>query len=331
MVGLVRQRELGSGGPAVGAVGFGAMSLSGVYGEADDMESIATLRAALDLGVTLIDTADGYGAGHNETLVGRSLRGRRDEAVVCTKFGFVDPYGGEPRVDGSPGHARRSIDASLARLGVDHIDLWYLHRVDPRVPIEETVGAMAEQVGLGKVRHLGLSEASAATIRRAHAVHPIAAVQSEYALWTRDVEAEVLPTLAELGIALVAFSPLGRGLLAGGLTPQTSFGESDLRRVIPRFEGERLERNLDLAVRLRRIATVRGAEPAQIALAWLLAKHERIIPIPGTRRRAHLEANAAAAEIDLTSSEIALLDEIGDPATVAGDRYPAEYMRLIDD
>lgn len=306
------------------------MSLSGVYGAADDAESIATLHAALDLGVTLIDTADVYGAGHNEGLVGRAIRERRNEAVLCTKFGFVDPYGGEPRVNGSPEHARRSIDGSLARLGVDHVDLWYLHRVDPRVQIEETVGAMAEQVGLGKVRHLGLSEASAATIRRAHAVHPIAAVQSEYALWTRDVEAEVLPTLSELGIALVAFSPLGRGLLAGGLSPQTSFGEADLRRVIPRFEGERLERNLDLAVRLRQIATIRGAEPAQIALAWLLAKHERIIPIPGTRRRVHLEANAAAAKIDLTDGEIALLDEIGDPAAVSGDRYPAEYMRLVD-
>ena len=326
----VRQRELGSGGPEVGAVGFGAMSLSGVYGDADDAESVATLHAALDLGATLIDTADVYGGGHNEQLVGRALRGRRDDAVLGTKFGFVDPFGGEPRVNGSPEHARRSIDASLQRLGVDHVDLWYLHRVDPRVPIEETVGAMAEQVGLGKVRHLGLSEASAATIRRAHSVHPIAAVQSEYALWTRDVEAEVLPVLDELGIALVAFSPLGRGLLAGGLTKETSFGAEDLRRIIPRFEGERLQRNLDLAVQIRRIATSRGAEPAQIALAWLLAKHERIIPIPGTRRRAHLEANVAATEIDLTHSELALLDEIGDPAAVAGDRYPPKYLRLVD-
>jgi aryl-alcohol dehydrogenase-like predicted oxidoreductase len=327
----MRQRELGLGGPIVGAVGFGAMSLSGVYGEADDAESIATLRAALDLGVTLIDTADVYGAGHNEGLVGRALRGRREEAVLCTKFGFVDPYGGEPRVNGSPEHACRSIDGSLARLGVDHVDLWYLHRVDPRVPIEETVGAMAEQVALGKVRHLGLSEASAGTIRRAHAVHPIAAVQSEYALWTRDVEAEVLPALDELGIALVAFSPLGRGLLAGGLTTDTSFGETDLRRVIPRFERGRLERNLDLAVRLRQIATVRGAEPGQIALAWLLARNERVIPIPGTRRRAHLEANAAAADIDLTADELELLDEFASPAAIDGDRYPAAYMRLIDD
>lgn len=323
-------RELGSGGPAVGAVGFGAMSLSGVYGDADDAESIATVHAALDLGVTLIDTADVYGAGHNEGLVGRALRDRRDEAVLCTKFGFVDPYGGEPRVNGSPEHARRSIDASLARLGVDHVDLWYLHRIDPRVPIEETVGAMAEQVAAGKVRHIGLSEASAGTIRRAHAVHPIAAVQSEYALWTRDVEAEVLPALDELGIALVAFSPLGRGLLAGGLTADTSFGDSDLRRVIPRFEGERLHRNLGLAVRIRQIATVRGAEPGQIALAWLLARGPRIIPIPGTRKRDHLESNAAAADIELTGDERELLDEIGDPAAVAGERYPEQYMRLID-
>jgi len=326
----VRQRQLGSGGPDVGAVGFGAMSLSGVYGDADDAESSATLNAALDLGVTLIDTADVYGAGHNERLVGRALRGRRDDAVLCTKFGFVDPYGGEPRVNGSAEHARRSIDASLERLGVDHVDLWYLHRVDSRVPIEETVGAMAEQVALGKVRYLGLSEASAATIRRAHAVHPITAVQSEYALWTRDVEAEVLPALDELGIALVAFSPLGRGLLAGGLTQETSFGDEDLRRVIPRFEGERLHRNLDLAVRLRQIATARDAEPAQIAIAWLLAKHERIIPIPGTRRRDHLETNAAAAEIDLTDADLELLDQIGDPASVAGDRYPPQYLRLVD-
>jgi aryl-alcohol dehydrogenase-like predicted oxidoreductase len=326
----VRQRALGSGGPDVGAVGFGAMSLSGVYGDADDRESVATVRAALDLGVTLIDTADVYGAGHNERLVGRALRGRRDDAVLCTKFGFVDPYGGEPRVNGTPEHARRSIDASLGRLGVDYVDLWYLHRVDPRVPIEETVAAMAEQIALGKVRHLGLSEASGATIRRAHSVHPIAAVQSEYALWTRDVEAEVLPVLDELDIALVAFSPLGRGLLAGGLTEQTSFGDGDLRRTIPRFVGGRLERNLNLAVRLRQIATVRGAEPAQIALAWLLAKHERVIPIPGTRRRAHLETNAAAAEIELTEFDLELLDEIGDPGAVAGDRYPPQYLRLVD-
>lgn len=318
------------GGPEVGAIGFGAMSLSGIYGDADDQESIRTLHAALDLGMTLIDTADVYGAGHNERLVGTALRGRRDGAVLCTKFGFVDPYGGEPRIDGSPAHARRSIDASLARLGVDHVDLWYLHRIDPAVPIEETVGAMAEAVAAGKVRHLGLSEASAATIRRAHAVHPIAAVQSEYALWTRDVEAEVLPTLEQLGIALVAFSPLGRGLLAGGISRETEFADSDLRRKLPRFEREQLERNLELAVRVRQIATVRHAEPAQIALAWLLARSDAVIPIPGTRSQPHLRVNAGAADVTLTAQDRAMLDELGAPAMVAGERYPESLARLID-
>ncbi len=325
----MRQRQLGVGGPHVGAVGFGAMSLSGVYGEADDRESIATIHEALDLGVTLIDTADVYGAGQNERLVGEALADRRDLAVVCTKFGFVDPYGDEPRVDGSPAHARRSIDASLERLALDHVDLWYLHRVDARVPIEETVGAMAEAVAAGKVRHLGLSEVSADTIRRAHAVHPIAAVQSEYALWTRDVEPEVLPTLQELGIALVAFSPLGRGLLAGGLDSTTELADGDLRRIIPRFMNDRLERNLDLAVRLRRIADQRGVTTAEIALAWVLAQGTRVIPIPGTRSSVHLRTNAAAAAIDLSATERALLDEIAQTAA-AGERYPPSLLRLID-
>ncbi len=325
----MRQRCLGTHGPRVGAVGFGAMSLSGVYGEADDRESIATIREAVDLGVTLIDTADVYGKGDNERLIARALAGRRDDAVVCTKFGFVDPYGDEPRVDGSPLHARRSIDASLARLGLDHVDLWYLHRVDERVPIEETVGAMAEAVTAGKVRHLGLSEASAATIRRAHAVHPIAAVQSEYALWTRDVEDEVLPALNKLGIALVAFSPLGRGLLAGGLDAHTELAEGDLRRTMPRFAGARLERNLELAVRLRQIATARGVRPAEIALAWVLAQGEQIIPIPGTRSRTHLRTNAAAADLDLNDRERRQLDEIAHTEPV-GERYPPSLMRLVD-
>ena len=325
----MRQRRLGTHGPRVGAVGFGAMSLSGVYGEADDRESIATIHEALDLGVTLIDTADVYGKGDNERLIARALAGRRDDAVLCTKFGFVDPYGDEPRVDGSPAHARGSIDASLARLGLDHVDLWYLHRVDERVPIEETVGAMAEAVAAGKVRHLGLSEASAATIRKAHAVHPIAAVQSEYALWTRDVEDEVLPTLNELGIALVAFSPLGRGLLAGGLDAHTELAEGDLRRTMPRFAGARLERNLELAVRLRQIATARGVRPAEIALAWVLAQGEQIIPIPGTRSRAHLNTNAAAADLDLNDRERRQLDEIAHTEPV-GARYPPSLMRLVD-
>lgn len=325
----MRRRRLGSSGPHVGAVGFGAMSLSGVYGEADDSESIATIHEALDLGVTLIDTADVYGNGHNERLVGQALADRRDRAVVCTKFGFVDPYGGEPRVDGSPAHARHSIDASLDRLGLDHVDLWYLHRVDARVPIEESIGAMAEAVVAGKVRHLGLSEASAATIRRAHAIHPIAAVQSEYALWTRDVEADVLPTLEELGIALVAFSPLGRGLLAGGLDRTTELADGDLRRIIPRFARDRLERNVELAIRVRQIADQRGVTPAEIALAWVLAQGEQVIPIPGTRSREHLRTNAAAAAIDLSEAERLVLDEIAH-TEAAGDRYPPSLMRLVD-
>lgn len=305
------------------------MSLAGVYGAADERESIATIHAALDLGVTLIDTADVYGKGGNERLVGQALADRRDRAVLCTKFGFVDTSAAHPRLDGSPDYARRAIDASLARLGVDHVDLWYLHRVDPRVPIEETVGAMADAVTAGKVRHLGLSEASAATIRTAHAVHPIAAVQSEYALWTRDVEAEVLPTLRQLGIALVAFSPLGRGLLAGGLEQGTKLAEGDLRRIIPRFDSDSLDRNMELAVRVRRIADARGVSPAEIALAWVLAQGDHIIPIPGTRRASHLRANAAAAELDLTAAERIVLDEIA-RSPVAGDRYPPQYMELTD-
>jgi aryl-alcohol dehydrogenase-like predicted oxidoreductase len=313
----------------VGAVGFGAMSLSGVYGQADDRESIATIHAALDLGVTLIDTADVYGQGHNERLVGQALAGRRDQAVVCTKFGFVDPYGDTPRVDGRPEHVYRAIDASLGRLGMDHVDLWYLHRIDQNVPIEETVGAMAQVVASGKVRHLGLSEVSATTIRRAHAVHPIAAVQSEYALWTRDIESEVMPTMTELGIALVAFSPLGRGLLAGGLDAKTELEQGDLRHIIPRFDRERLDRNLELAVRVRRIADARGVSPAEIALAWVLAQSDLTIPIPGTRSQTHLRSNAAAAGLDLTDEERTLLDQIAE-VEVAGDRYPPALMRLID-
>jgi aryl-alcohol dehydrogenase-like predicted oxidoreductase len=314
----------------VGAIGFGAMSLSGTYGAADDAQSIRTLHAALDLGLSLVDTADVYGEGHNERLVGRALRGRRDDAVVCTKFGFVDPYGGEPRVDGSPAHAARSIDRSLARLGLDHVDLWYLHRVDPRVPIEETVGAMARQVAAGKVRHIGLSEASAATIRRAHAVHPVAAVQSEYALWTRDVEADVLPALRELGIALVAFSPLGRGLLAGGVTGASVFDEGDLRSLLPRFAGEPLSHNLRIAAGVREVASRRGAQPAQVALAWLLSRGPEVIPIPGTRRPEHVATNAAAADLALTPEDLAQLDGVADPSGVMGERYPPSLDRLVD-
>ena len=314
----------------VGAVGFGAMSLSGIYGSADDGESMATVQAALDVGANLIDTADVYGAGHNERLVGSAIRGRRDEAVLCTKFGFVDPYGGKPRIDGRPEHARRSIDGSLERLGVDHVDLWYLHRIDPDVPIEETVGAMAEAVAAGKVRHLGLSEVSAETIRRAHAVHPIAAVQSEYALWTRDLDGEVLPVLEELGIALVAFSPLGRGLLAGGVTAETEFDDGDLRRQMPRFERRLLERNLELAVRVRAIADRRRVAPAQVAISWVLAQSGWAIPIPGTRRIRHLQTNAAAADIDLSAEELESLDELSRTVDVQGERYPPVLMELVD-
>jgi len=307
------------------------MGFSGSYGAAEDDESVAVIHRALDLGMTFVDTADVYGDGHNERLVGRALAGRRDDAVVATKFGFVSsPTGGEPRIDGRPEYVGAAIDASLTRLGMDHVDLYYLHRVDPDVPIEETVGAMAELVRAGKVRHLGLSEVGPEVLRRAHAVHPIAAVQNEYALWTRLAERELFATMDELGVGLVAFSPLGRGMLAGAVSSAQTFDGSDVRSRLPRFQGANLERNLRIVHAVEAIAGARGVTTAQVALAWVLAQGEHIVPIPGTRRVANLEANAAAADIELTPTELEALQLAAAPGEIAGERYNETLQRLVD-
>jgi aryl-alcohol dehydrogenase-like predicted oxidoreductase len=328
----MRDAHLGS--LTVSTIGLGCMGMSPMYGAADDeAESIATIHAALDQGCTLLDTADVYGRGGNEELVGRALAGRRDEAVLATKFGLQWSSGDEPLPlgsDGSPAYARQALDGSLRRLGVDHIDLWYLHRRDRRVPIEETVGAMAEAVRAGKVRHLGLSEVSPTTIRAAHAVHPIAAVQSEWSLWTRDPEAAVLPVLRELGIGFVPFSPLGRGFLTGRLRSPDDFDPDDARRSMPRFTGDNFQRNLDLAGQVRRLAEAKGVTPGQLALAWLLAQGDDIVPIPGTKRRTNLAENLAAADITLTPAEVDELGRTFPPDQVAGERYAEGPMGLVD-
>lgn len=324
-------RTLGTEGLTVSAIGLGAMGFSGTYGSADDDESIATIHRALDLGITFIDTADVYGAGHNERLVGRALTGRRDGVVVATKFGFASaPTGSEPRIDGRPQYVRAAIDASLDRLGTDHVDLYYQHRVDPDVPIEETVGAMADLVREGKVRYLGLSEVGPEILRRANAIHPIAAVQSEYALWTRLPEDELFPTMRELGVGLVAFSPLGRGMLAGAFTASQRFEADDVRSHLPRFQGDNLERNLRIVQVVTAIADARGVSTAQIALAWVLAQGEHVVPIPGTRRIANLEANVAATELRLHDDELEALAAAAAPGEIAGERYNEVLQRLVD-
>jgi aryl-alcohol dehydrogenase-like predicted oxidoreductase len=326
----MKTRTLGANGPAVSALGLGCMGMSAFYGPGDDEESKATIARALELGCNFLDTSDMYGPHTNERLIGAVIAGRRDEVFLATKFGIRiasdEPSG--RTIDGSPRYVHAACDASLERLGVDHIDLYYQHRVDPATPIEETVGAMAELVTLGKVRHLGLSEASAATIRRAHAVHPIAAVQSEYSLWTRDVEAEVLPTLRELGISLVAYSPLGRGFLAGRFTSTLDLDASDWRRSGPRFSAEHIDANLVLARRVAALALGRGVTAGQLALAWVLGQGEDIVPIPGTKRRSYLEENLGALEVELTADELAQIGEVIGPA--AGDRYPEDGMRGVN-
>ena len=325
----MQTRRLGTNGPTVSALGLGAMSLSSVYGASDEAESIATIHAALEHGVTLVDTADGYGAGHNERLVGRALAGKRGEVVLATKFGLTFENG-TVGADGSPANVRRSIDQSLDRLGVDHVDLYYLHRVDPATPIEETVGAMAELVRDGKVRHLGLSEPGAETLRRAHAVHPIATVQSEYSLFTRDQEEAALPVARELGIGFVAYSPLGRGWLTGSLRSRDDLPEDDFRRGLPQFAPGNFERNAALAAEIGRLAEARGLQPAQLALAWLLSRGPEIVPIFGTRRRANVEANVRAVEIELTPAEHARLDELAPQGAAAGDRWTPDFMAQLD-
>ncbi len=325
------RRTLGRQGPTVSAIGLGCMGMSDFYGEADHATNLAVLNHALDIGVNFLDTADMYGVGRNETLLAEVLKSRRNEVVLATKFGNVRaPNGDFLGVNGRPEYVASSCDASLKRLGVDHIDLYYQHRVDPKVPIEDTVGAMAKLVEAGKVRHLGLSEASPETIRRAARVHPIAALQSEYSLWTRDVEAEVLPTCRELGIGFVAYSPLGRGFLTGAIQKPDQLAENDWRRRNPRFQGENFDRNQRLVKAVTEIANERGHTPAQLALAWLLHQGKDIVPIPGTRRIARLDENAAATKIHLSYGDIERIDAVLHANVVAGARYPEASMASLN-
>ena len=323
------QRTLGQ--LQVSGLGLGCMGMSEFYGERDDEESLNTLNCALELGITFWDTADMYGPHDNEILLGKALKGRRDSVTLATKFGNVrDPNDPSVRsINGRPEYVRAACEASLKRLNTDVIDLYYQHRVDPNVPIEETVGAMSELVSQGKVRFLGLSEAGAQTVRRAHKVHPISALQTEYSLWTRDVEEEILPTTRELGIGFVAYSPLGRGFLTGQIKSFDDFEADDYRRQSPRFQGENFEKNLQLVKRIEEMANRRGSTPAQLALAWLLSQGEDVVPIPGTKKRARLEENVGALEIVLSPEELAQIEEIAPHGVAAGGRYPEAGMNTV--
>ena len=319
---IMQRRKLGRQGLTVSELGLGCMGMSEFYGPRDDTESIATLHRAVELGIDFFDTSDMYGPYHNEELVGRVLKPIRDRVIIATKFGIVRHPDGRREINGRPEYVRSACDASLKRLGIDHIDLYYQHRVDRTVPIEDTVGAMADLVKAGKVRYLGLSEASAKTIRRAAATHPISAVQSEYSLWSRDLENEVIPTLRELGIGLVAYSPLGRGFLSGEFKSPDDFPPNDFRRLNPRFKGENFKRNLAVVERVKEIAQKKHFTPSQLALAWALARGSDIVPIPGTKRRKYLEENAAAVEIQLTENDLRRIEEVAPKGFAAGDRYP---------
>jgi aryl-alcohol dehydrogenase-like predicted oxidoreductase len=326
----MRKRQLGHNGPAVSAIGLGCSGMSADYGVPDDAESIATVHRAIELGVDLIDTSDAYAAGRNEELLARAIKGRRERLFIATKFGNIRGPGGERGGTNShPDYVPVACEASLKRLGIEVIDLYYQHRVDPKVPIEDTVGAMARLVEQGKVRYLGLCEAGPGTIRRAHAVHPIAALETEYSLWTRDIEAEILPVVRELGIALVAYSPLGRGFLTGSFESRGDLIASDRRHAHPRFQEGNFERNLDLLPAVAAIAQARGCTMAQVALAWLLARGPDIVPIPGTKRRRFLEQNAAAVEIALDAAETAALEAAFPPGAAAGLRYPEFQLKAM--
>ena len=327
----MKTRTLGNQGLVVSELGLGCMGMSEFYGGRDQQEAIATIHHALDLGLNFLDTADMYGPFTNEQLVGQAIKDRREQVIIATKFGNVrSAEGGWLGISGKPEYVRQACDASLQRLGLDVIDLYYQHRVDVTVPIEETVGAMAELVQQGKVRYLGLSEAAPATIRRAHATHPITALQSEYSLWSRDPEDEILPTLRELGIGFVPYSPLGRGFLTGAITSPDDFAPDDYRRNSPRFQGENFDKNLQLVEQVKTIAAEKGITPGQLALAWLLAQGENIVPIPGTKRRTYLEENIAATAVTLTADEISRIDAIAPKGAAAGDRYAAQQMTALN-
>ncbi len=328
---MMETRKLGSQGLTVTALGLGCMGMSEFYTGRDDAESVATIHRALDLGCTFLDTADVYGPHINEELVGRAIKGRRQEVTLATKFGNVrGPDGSWAGVNGRPEYVKAACDASLKRLGVEYVDLYQQHRVDRAVPIEETVGAMAQLVKAGKVRYLGLSEASAETIRRAHQAHPISSVQTEYSLWTRDPEDEVLPMCRKLGVGFIAYSPLGRGFLTGRFTTFDDLPADDYRRFHPRFQGANFQKNLDLVHRIEEIATEKKCTPSQLALAWLLGKGKEIVPIPGTKKRKYLEENLGAVRIQLTAADVARIEEVAPPGVAAGPRYPEQAMRSIN-
>ena len=327
----MEQRKLGKSGPELSALGLGCMGMSEFYGATDDVESIATIHRALDLGINFLDTADIYGIGKNEVLVGKAIRGKRDQFFVATKFGILrseDPT--QRGVSGRPEYVHSACDASLKRLGVETIDLYYQHRVDPKVPIEETVGAMAQLIDAGKVRFLGLSEAAPDTIRRAQKVHPIAALQTEYSLWSREPEDEILPTVRELGIAFVAYSPLGRGFLGGKIQKPGDFADDDYRKNHPRYQGEAFAKNLKLTERVNELAQQKGCTSSQLALAWVLAQGKDILPIPGTKRRKYLEENAAAASLALTAKEAAEVGVAISAKEVAGERYTPAALKMVN-